>query len=52
MTKKENKSSIPSINDPNPWTPQKEDEWLRQPRKTLNKKLLTINKPPHVSLRG
>jgi len=40
---------ISSISSPNVWTPEKEDEWLKQPARELVKRFPPMNKPLHIS---
>lgn len=43
---------LSSISDPNPWTPEKEDLWLKQPARELRRRFPPMGKPPHVSKKG
>jgi len=43
---------LSSISDPNPWTPEREDQWLRQPAKAIKERFPPIKKPPHISRQG
>jgi hypothetical protein len=43
---------LSSISSPNPWTPQIEDEWLKQSAKSLERRFPPIKKPYHVSKQG
>ncbi len=47
-----NKNVLMCLSDPNPWTPEKEDEWLKQPAIILKKYFPPMKKPPHVMLQG
>lgn len=42
---------LSSISDPNPWTPEKEDEWLRQPSDALKNRFPPMGKPMHIKYR-
>ena len=42
---------LSSISDPNPWTPEKEDAWLRQPSNALKDRFPPMAKPMHVRYR-
>ncbi len=42
---------LSSISDPNPWTPEREDKWLKQPASALIKRFPPMSKPPHVKRR-
>lgn len=42
---------LSSISDPNPWTPEKEEEWLRQPSDALRDRFPPMTKPMHVKYR-
>lgn len=42
---------LSSISDPNPWTPEKEDAWLKQPAHALRKRFPPMTKPMHVKRR-
>jgi len=46
-----NEEILSSISDPNPWTPEKEDEWLRQPSNVLRDRFPPMTKPTHVRYR-
>lgn len=42
---------LSSISDPNAWTPEKEDAWLRQPSDVLRSRFPPMTKPMHVQYR-
>lgn len=42
---------LSSISDPNPWTPEREDEWLKQPSDALRRRFPPMTKPIHVQYR-
>jgi hypothetical protein len=46
------KEILSSISSPNPWTPEAEDKWLKQPSRLLKTRFPPIKKPPHVSKQG
>jgi hypothetical protein len=47
------KEIISSISEPNVWTPEKEDEWLKiQTSKEIKYRFPPLKKPPHVALQG
>ena len=46
-----NEEVLSSISDPNPWTPEKEDAWLRQPSDALRDRFPPMAKPTHVKYR-
>lgn len=48
----EDNEILSSISDPNPWTPEREAEWLKQPAKAIQRRFPPIRKPPHVSRQG
>ena len=47
-----NENILSSISDPNPWTPDKEDAWLKQPADVLEKRFPPMTKPRHIKFRG
>ncbi len=47
-----NKKVLGCLSDPNPWTPEKEDKWLKQPAYILKKYFPPMKKPPHVARQG
>lgn len=49
---REQEEILSSISDPNVWTPEKEDEWLKQPARMIKKRFPPIKKPPHISRQG
>ena len=44
--------ALSSISDPNAWTPEREDEWLKQPARMIERRFPPMKKPPHVALQG
>ena len=42
---------LSSISDPNPWTPEKEDAWLKQPSDVLRNRFPPMTKPRHIQYR-
>ncbi len=49
---KKQEEVISSISDPNPWTPEKEDRWLKQSANALERRFPPMKKPQHVARQG
>ncbi len=49
---KKQEEIISSISDPNPWTPEKEDRWLKQSAGALERRFPPMKKPQHISRQG